>query len=324
MNFHLRLQEEKEKGALPSSLIETVAELFESYVEAAKQNNVDTDISHPIFNQYLDLVTQEVNEKTPFHSFHEKVIAPFDYFKFGIDFIRPVVRVEESQIFGDSYLDEINDEIVKGNNVILMANHQSELDPQAMALLLQENYPILLRSLIFVAGHRVTNDPLAIPFSLGCNLLCIYSKHYIEHPIEKRHEKILHNSRSMRALRKLLDEGGKCIYVAPSGGRDRFQDGMLLPRPFDPQSVEVFNFLSNHAKKKTTLYPFALYTHYLSPPPETIQKELGEKRKISNTELHLAFGKPFEKTKIVKQMRDEVARKMWQRVFDLYQTIHKE
>ena len=42
----------------------------------------------------------------------------------------------------------------------------------------------LAEKVVFVAGHRVTTDPLAIPFSMGCNLLCIYSKKYIESPPE--------------------------------------------------------------------------------------------------------------------------------------------
>ena len=43
--------------------------------------------------------------------------------------------------------------------------------------------------MIFVAGERVITDPLAIPFSMGSNLLCIYSKRYIDHPPEKKIEK---------------------------------------------------------------------------------------------------------------------------------------
>jgi hypothetical protein len=42
----------------------------------------------------------------------------------------------------------------------------------------------LASKVVFVAGHRVTTDPLAIPFSMGCNLLCIFSKKYMEEPPE--------------------------------------------------------------------------------------------------------------------------------------------
>ncbi len=50
--------------------------------------------------------------------------------------------------------------------------------------------------MIFVAGERVITDPLAVPASMGRNLLCIYSKRYIDHPPELKSEKQLHNKRT--------------------------------------------------------------------------------------------------------------------------------
>jgi glycerol-3-phosphate O-acyltransferase len=47
----------------------------------------------------------------------------------------------------------------------------------------------LASKIVFVAGHRVTTDPVAIPFSIGCNLLCIFSKKYIEVPPELKASK---------------------------------------------------------------------------------------------------------------------------------------
>ena len=42
-------------------------------------------------------------------------------------------------------------------------------------------------------------------------------------------------------MERLLAEGGKCIYVAPSGGRDRPNaQGEIQPNAFDPQSIELF------------------------------------------------------------------------------------
>ena len=75
--------------------------------------------------------------------------------------------------------------------------------------------------MIIVAGHRVVSDPLAIPFSMGRNLLCIYSKKYFESDPAAKADKLQHNQRTMKKMLQLLSEGGKCIYVAPSGGRDR-------------------------------------------------------------------------------------------------------
>ena len=70
--------------------------------------------------------------------------------------------------------------------MIFLANHQIEADPQAISLLLDDLYPNFAENMIFVAGERVITDPFAIPFSMGRNLLCIYSKRYIDHPPEKK------------------------------------------------------------------------------------------------------------------------------------------
>ncbi len=99
--------------------------------------------------------------------------------------------------------------------------------------------------MIFVAGERVITDPLAVPFSMGRNLLCIFSKRYIDHPPEQKMKKQLHNKRTMELMSELLSEGGKAIYVAPSGGRDRPNaDGVVEIAPFDPQSIEMFYLMA--------------------------------------------------------------------------------
>eukprot|EP00438_Fugacium_kawagutii_P004568 Skav202826 [mRNA] locus=scaffold3852:192174:193262:- [translate_table: standard] len=49
----------------------------------------------------------------------------------------------------------IKEKLAKGENVVLMANHQTEADPQVLSLLLQrEGYEELAEKCIFVAGHK--------------------------------------------------------------------------------------------------------------------------------------------------------------------------
>ena len=50
--------------------------------------------------------------------------------------------------------------------------------------MLEKEHPRLAEEMIFVAGHRVISDPLAVPLSIGRNLICIYSKKHIENPPE--------------------------------------------------------------------------------------------------------------------------------------------
>jgi glycerol-3-phosphate O-acyltransferase len=124
--------------------------------------------------------------------------------------------------------------------------------------------------------------------------LCIYSKRYIDFPPEEKMQKQLHNKRTMQLMSELLSEGGKAIYVAPSGGRDRPNpEGIFTVAPFDPQSIEMFYLMASRSGHPTHFYPLALKTYQLLPPPETIQLELGEARLTKRAGIHLAFGGAF-------------------------------
>lgn len=233
-----------------------------------------------------------------FEPYHQKVRRPIDYYKFSLDFIRPLVDLPHSTLQGLENLEKIDQQLKKGENVVLLANHQTEADPQAIAILLEKSHPHIGEKIIYVAGERVVTDPLAIPFSMGCDLLCIYSKRYIDHPPELKAEKQLHNKNTMELMSRLLQEGGKIIYVAPSGGRDRpSSHGEVEVAPFDPASIEMFNLMARKAKTPTHFYPFALATYDLMPPPETIQKELGEIRRAQRCPIHIWFTPEFDMEK---------------------------
>ena len=99
----------------------------------------------------------------------------------------------------------------------------------------------------------------------------------------------------MEKMSALLKEGGKIIYVAPSGGRDRKNEqGIVEVAPFDPNSIELFYLMTRKAATRTHFIPLALATYDLLPPPETVQKELGEIRQAKKTPIHLFFGSPFD------------------------------
>jgi glycerol-3-phosphate O-acyltransferase len=244
-----------------------------------------------LFFDFLEKVKEQLAHPYPFEHYHKQVVQPFNYHRFGIDFLKPLVLEDSSYLTGVEHLQQILSFLDKGHNVVLLANHQIEPDPQAMFILFEKYVPEIIDKLIFVAGERVVVDPVAIPFSLGCNLLCIYSKRYIDFPPEKKTEKQLHNTKTMKIMKSLLDEGGKCIYVAPSGGRDRKDDsGAVKPAPFDPQSIEMFYLMARHSLQPTHFYPLALSTYSIFPPPETIQKELGEERVAKASPIKAGLG----------------------------------
>ena len=168
-----------------SKFFTIIENLRVSYMEATGRAGLKPAEGEKILNQLIDLVKQSIRTPPKFEIFHRSVRSPFDYRQFGLDFIRPLIDFEHSRILGHEYLKMINDQIIKGDNVILLANHQTEPDAQILSLLLKD-YPSLAEEMIFVAGHRVTEDPMAIPLSMGCNLLCIYSKKHINYPPEEK------------------------------------------------------------------------------------------------------------------------------------------
>jgi glycerol-3-phosphate O-acyltransferase len=290
------MNEERIKKALEDSdikgeLLQNLTSFFESYIQAIKSSKNPSFDPESFFLKYIDYIHKELVRPTLFDHFHLLERWPDDYYAFGLEAVEPLIDKEASFIKGEENLKEIIQKTSKGENVILLANHQAEIDPQVISILLKPFSKELASSMIFVAGHRVTQDPIAIPFSRGRNLLCIHSKRYIEHPPEKKQEKLLHNAKTLSKLDELLNEGGVCIYVAPSGGRDRLDEtGKAKIAPFDAQSVEMFSLLSQKTKIPTHLHLLALDTIHLLPPPSSINVTLGEERRVAFGPAHLYFG----------------------------------
>lgn len=277
-------------GRLPQSLAENIGMFCTSYEEALKSSGRATSENLQRLETFITLVAEEIEHPFAFEAYHERIISPFDYYQFGMEIIRPLISFENSSVVNLPIAKGMEAQIKRKENVILFANHQTEPDPQIINLLLEKECPDFAKEIIFVAGHRVTSDPLAIPFSKGCNLLCIFSKKHIENPPEHKEQKQLHNQKTMKRMQALLEEGGKCIFVAPSGGRDRVNaDGIVEVAPFDPQSVEMFRLIALQANQRTHFYPLTLSSYALLPPPSRLKKSLGEKREAKCTPVHLCF-----------------------------------
>ncbi len=261
-----------------------------SFKNAVKNTSTKEEEYIPYFAKLLEMICEQLKNPYQFDLYHEKITKPFNYYKFGIEFSSFFLNKQKSSIHHQDNLKKIQSYINNKENVILLSNHQSEVDPQAINAVLQDTYPKLASDIIFVAGDRVITDALAIPFSMGCNLLCIYSKKYIDIDPKTKHQKQIHNTKTMEKMCSLLKEGGKIIYVAPSGGRDRKdKNGKIQVAEFDPKSLELFYLMSKKAKTKTHFFPFALATYDMLPPPETTQIDLGEKRIANRVGVHLSF-----------------------------------
>lgn len=287
-NFNLKLDQYIGEGSIPPKYGVILRQFYQCYQEAIAGTGDD---HNPVFLNLLDLIKQQCHQPFDFQPYHQLIRRPFDYYQFGIDLVKPLVDLPHSSIRGLDNLKEIVSSLERGENAIFLANHQIEADPQIISILLENSHPKFAEEMIFVAGERVITDPLAVPASMGRNLLCIYSRRYIDHPPEQKRKKQLHNRRTMELMSELLSEGGKAIYVAPSGGRDRPNaDGIVEVAPFDPQSVEMFYLMAQRAGHPTHFYPMALKTFELLPPPQSIQMELGEARTTKRAGIHLAIG----------------------------------
>lgn len=314
------------QGKVPESLADVIHNFYLSYDEASSENGYPVEHTQPILNQFLDLVIEQLQHPYAFEPFHSRILAPFNYYRFGLEFFRPLVVFAKSTVQGSQNLIAIEAALERKENVIFLSNHQTEPDPQAISLLLEKSHPKLAEEMIFVAGHRVVTDPLAAPLSKGRNLLCIYSKRHVENPPEQKQDKLIHNQRTLKRMGQLLDEGGKCIYVAPSGGRDRpSAQGVLEVAPFDPQSIEMFLLIAQHASRPTHFHPLALSTYDLLPPPSSVKKELGENRHAHCTPIHLACGAainmnhyPGDQVPDKKQRRQNRADYIWKLVVEDY------
>jgi glycerol-3-phosphate O-acyltransferase len=96
-------------------------------------------------------------------------------------------------------------------------------------------------------------------------------------------------------MRDLLRGGGQCIFVAPSGGRDRKNaEGRVVVSPFDANAVEMVTLLARRTKTPTHIFPLALSTHGVFPPPDSVEKRLGERRVVGGGPVHASFGEPLD------------------------------
>ena len=281
----------------------------------------------PSLISYLEQIKKNFDTPFVFSHYHAQERAPFDFFHMARDIINPLIEKEASTVTGIDNLKAIDEALARKENVILLSNHQTEPDPQIISLQVEPYSRKLSQEMISIAGHRVTEDPLAIPFSRGCNLICIYSKKYIEHPPEEKAEKLLHNARSLSKLEELLQTGGSAFYVAPSGGRDRWDaEGNVSIAPFDPQSVELFRLLAKKAGRPTHFHLLTLSTIHLLPPPQGINIELGEQRIASRAPVHLHFSQEisFEGLSSLTdkiQVRVERAQKLTQMIKETYKSF---
>jgi len=206
-----------------------------------------------------------------------------NFYKFGNDFFNTFLDTKKSVLMGIENLETAKEQMAKGENVVFFANHQSEADPQALSIVMKENgFEDVAEKVYFVAGHKVTTDSLAIPFSMGRNLICIHSKKHLDCDPDSKPLKQKQNLAAMSGMLDLFRKGGAAVWVAPSGGRDRrdLTTGKVPVAPFDQKTIDMFRLMGNKSKVPTHYYAMSMNTYELCPPPDTVEAGVGEKRNV--------------------------------------------
>jgi len=232
-----------------------------------------------------------------FDSTHTAIREPFDYYEWGCNFFRPVMDLDHSAVLGTEHLQTAFEQIKAGDNVVFLANHQSEADPQVFSCLLETaGFGKEAAEITYVAGHKVRTDVLAVPFSMGRCLLCIHSKKHIDADPDSRAEKMTQNLRTMSAMQRMMKKGGLSLWVAPSGGRDRrnVSTGEVPIAPFDQKTVDMFRLMANKSKTPTHFYPLSMVSYDLCPPPDAVEATTGEERNVRFESVGIACGKAME------------------------------
>ncbi|GMJ12526.1 ACYLTRANSFERASE 1 [Hibiscus trionum] len=279
------IRNEVEAGRLPPNVAAGMEELYQNYRNAVFQSGHPAAVEIVLSNMTVafDHMLLDVEDPFVFEPYHKALREPFDYYMFGQNYIRPLVDFRNSYVGNLSLFYEIEEKLKQGHNVVLISNHQTEADPIIISLLLEKTNPQLAESMIYVAGDRVITDPLCKPFSMGRNLLCVYSKKHMYDIPELAEMKRKANTRSLKEMALLLRGGSKVVWMAASGGRDR-PDPLTeewYPAPFDSSSVDNMRRLIEHSGVPGHIYPLALLCYDIMPPPPQVEKEIGEKRIIT-------------------------------------------
>jgi glycerol-3-phosphate O-acyltransferase len=244
-----------------------------------------------IFKNMIKTYVQQLSDPYEFPSYHLAMREPFDYYTLGNEYVGALVDWRRSVLRNAERWNTIAAQLDAGENVILLANHQSEADAAFIPLLTSASNPGLGERVIYVAGDRVVTDLMAKPFSMGRNLLCVHSKKHIDDDPALKPAKQKQNLRTLKEMERLLREGGKLLWIAPAGGRDRRRDGVLAPDPFDAGAIEMMRRLgTKKGAARTHYYPFAMATYEVMPPPASLEKSLGEKREVRFTGVGLSIG----------------------------------
>lgn len=308
-DLFMGMRKEIEAKQLPASAAAAMEEVYRNYHDAVLNSGVPNAKEIVLSNMAatFDRILLQYEDPFTFPSYHKAIRDPFDYYTFGQNYIRPLIDFRNSYVGNLAYFGEMDKQLKQGNNIILFSNHQSEADPAAIALMLETSNPDIAEKITYVAGDRVVLDPICKPFSMGRNLLCVYSKKHIDDVPELAEMKKKANARTLKEMALLLRKGGQVIWIAPSGGRDRPNPDTKewIPASFDVAAVDNMRRLVEHSGVPGHMYPLALLCYDIMPPPPQVEREIGEKRKIGFHGVGISVGPEINFNEFVATLENQ-------------------
>jgi glycerol-3-phosphate O-acyltransferase len=273
-------------GKLPVPLLNQWRDFYESYrgaVVGSGAPGASEELAARVQATIADTVFNQMSGKDnayEFPSAHRRLLEPYDYYQFGQRYVGSLIEFESSVLGRPDRWARVADQLARGENVVLLANHQTEADPGVFAHMLAASHPRLAEEVNYVAGDRVVTDPLCKPFSMGRNLFCVHSKRHMGDDPAVKAAKMETNRKTLVAMQRALNAGGCLLWIAPAGGRDRpdAETGAWLPDKWDPAAVELMRNLAARAKPRGHIYPMAMFSWPVMPPPKAVEKALGERR----------------------------------------------
>lgn len=258
---------------------------------------VQASIAEKVFDQ--------LQEPYIFPSYHQRVLEPINYYEFGQKYVGSLVDFDNSFIGHLERWKQISRQLEAGENVVLLANHQTEADPGVFAHLIGSVFPKMAEDVIYVAGDRVITDPLCKPFSMGRNLFCVYSKRHIDDVPEEKEAKTATNRKTLVTMARQLNKGGLLLWIAPSGGRDRpKENGKWTPNTFDPTSVELMRKLLSKSRNAGHLYAMGMVSWKMMPPPIQIEEAIGERRETNFVGVGISVSSEIDVEDVVKDCNE--------------------
>ena len=114
---------------LPPRFYDLIQEFCLNILKIAKH----PEEMEPLLLHFAELTASQAVTPFEFAPYHRAIRTPTDYYKLGLDLVRPLINFEKSALLGLDHLNGIETALSRKENVILFANHQIEADPQVIS-----------------------------------------------------------------------------------------------------------------------------------------------------------------------------------------------